>query len=341
MNKTQFHDQYRDMYLWNLSEHTAVYHLKEPANFLTGTINPEYKNYLGKLLGPHLLVVMEIMHHCMIRATPLRPNWITSLPEVYPKDLSQILPLNHTLDGRAFHLNMNDYLKRDFDNLYDIAYMPIHAELAQTMFGVRYNFFASDGGDGLEQFRYKYNATTNLDTRETDQDLEMKDNILESMRQKYKPRQFLMYCFTNQECHDLLSPVLTNRGICYAFNPPTFQSAMANTTYNRYFQSVFSPKVTDTGSDLLGTGFKIFMVLDSQQSEVFDGVPGSFEIAVNHKSDFMSVLRQSVKVEVGYHTLIRATPIVYTTSDGFRSLPADTRQCQFLDEKDNSGSIFR
>ena len=76
-------------------------------------------NYFGELMTPHLLVVMEVMHHCILRAAPLRENWMHH--SMYEGKWSQLLPFAYNLNSQQFHLKMSDYIKKD-----SLSYMPIH-----------------------------------------------------------------------------------------------------------------------------------------------------------------------------------------------------------------------
>lgn len=87
--------------------------------------------------------------------------------------------------------------------------------------------------------------------------------------------------------------------------------------------------------------FKIFMILDSHNSEVFDPAAGSFHIGINQAPDFMSLLDNAVQVQVGYHTHVRVIPSVYVSSEGFRALPQSTRKCKYQSEVDDRESILR
>ena len=100
--------------------------------------------------------------------------------------------------------------------------------------------------------------------------------------------------------------VSTAKGICYAFNAQLFNDSMKDNHYNKLFKQIFEPaeEENEKFKEMKGTGFQMFMILDSQQSEVFDPVPGRFEIAINDKKNFMSVLDKSVITEPGYHTVI-------------------------------------
>ena len=69
-------------------------------------------NHFGKLLGPHLLVVMEIMSHNMLKAAPLRHNWPNTLEEIYKNNqtLRQIVGFNLSENFDPSRLTMLDYV---------------------------------------------------------------------------------------------------------------------------------------------------------------------------------------------------------------------------------------
>ena len=117
-----------------------------------------------------------------------------------------------------------------------------------------------------------------------------------------------------------------------------FDKYLTNLTYNKYFSSVFqrhpSP-VTNYGKQnaMLGSGFKMFLILDSHQSSVFDFEPGNFEIAVNQKEDVVSMLGSSFTANTGLHTEVKLGSIInYTATENFANQATDVRGCLFPDE---------
>ena len=88
-----------------------------PANFLK---NEEFKNYLGKILGPHLKVVMEVMYHCMLRAGKMRNDWM--LHEMYAGKWSSVLNnFPYELSNQHFLLDIKKYIGKE-----SVPYMPIY-----------------------------------------------------------------------------------------------------------------------------------------------------------------------------------------------------------------------
>ena len=110
------------------------------------------------------------------------------------------------------------------------------------------------------------------------------------------------------------------------------------------FEKVFkqSPRSSKIiKNEKTGDNFKMFFILASHYSEVFDPKSGSFHVGINQANDFMSLLDNSVKAEVGYHTHIKVVPSQYVTTSGFRDLSEPTRRCKYRHENSNATSLFK
>ena len=66
------------------------------------------KNYLGKLLSPHIYVVMEIMYHNMLKAGPVRHQFTETFPEYY--EFMKSSPKPKYGFNTLYQINISDYL---------------------------------------------------------------------------------------------------------------------------------------------------------------------------------------------------------------------------------------
>ena len=84
------------------------------------------------------------------------------------------------------------------------------------------------------------------------------------------------------------------------------------------------------------------LILDSHQSSISGYEKGHFDIAINQKSDVMSVLRNTINAEVGHKTVIKANSIIqYKSTDDFAALSQEVRQCYQEDEGSETLTIFK
>lgn len=224
-------------------------------------------NYFGKLLGPHLLTVMEIMAHGILSPKRLPRNWNKDLPELYSR-LSNWINFPHNKDSGnpAFQLSMKDF------NSNITSYMPLkESAQADDNKGEKRN-------DAVLSFdAYFEGENDNV----TVQDITYKDDILNYLARKFHPRQLMDFCIgpgDRQSCEENFEPVLTETGICFAFNSKTFDDTMRTTRYTEMFQKVFKPSATAKDilkNELVGRNFQLFIILDSHQSDVYDPVQGN------------------------------------------------------------------
>ena len=146
-------------------------------------------------------------------------------------------------------------------------------------------------------------------------------------------------------CDDQFSPVLTDNGICYAFNPTSLLQSMKTTPYTNMFQSIFSfGNVEQEGVKIENTGkvYQMHITLDSHKSEInYERKMEHFILAINQRDDYMSTLDNGISLKNGYHTHVRLTPKKVTSTKRFDGLPIENRKCQQKKEITNKNSLYR
>ena len=95
----------------------------KPANFLK---DGQFKNYLGKLLGPHLEVVMEVMYHCMLRTGDIRENWMHH--KLYDGKWGGILQFPFNLSSQHFVVDVQKYIGKNSP-----PFMPIYGKYTDNV----------------------------------------------------------------------------------------------------------------------------------------------------------------------------------------------------------------
>ena len=109
---------------------------------------------------------------------------------------------------------------------------------------------------------YDFDESLNINMDE--KELQAKENALLQMKEKYQHRQSVLYCtlgYTDngESCLNSFTPVLTNKGICFAFNSNEFANTLTDITYNQYFKSIFNANtVPPISNTKLASGFKMF-----------------------------------------------------------------------------------
>ena len=220
------------------------------------------KNYFGKLLGQHFTTVMEVMYHNSLKPGALRPNWQQTFPEMYSfLQQSNDLHYNNTL----FALTMTDYLKND-----SLPYFMFwHYEKAYSYYyGIPVEMDMSYNGSLRTQFD-ALNAMKDGTTKES------RDKYLNQLKDKYHARQMILTCIgpTGGDCESLFTPVITDKGICYAINAQNASQAMSlEHEYIKVFHKVYGINDSYTKrqpSQNLSADYRFFIILDSHQSGNF------------------------------------------------------------------------
>lgn len=143
----------------------------------------------------------------------------------------------------------------------------------------------------------------------------------------------------NYDCFDSFQPVLTESGICYAFNPKHFDESLRSTDYVDMFEKVFTPsrdEMKDIKIQGTGSQFKLEIILDSQNSKAmpdsYYSRTGTFSVSINQKQDYMNTLDSAAIVSPGLHTYIKTEMREIKSTPSFESLSIEDRDCKLQDE---------
>ena len=150
----------------------------------------------------------------------------------------------------------------------------------------------------------------------------------------------------NNNCQGQFKPVLTEHGICYSFNPTSWEDSLKATPYTDIFKTVFgmeSANITDPVKlRNVGNVYKMHITLDSHQSKLgFEKSEGSFSISLNARNEYMKSIDEEIKISLGYHTSIRVTPKQFKSTDSFKKLSLEKRGCQYEHETNNNLRLFK
>jgi hypothetical protein len=282
------------------------------------------KNYFGKVLGPHLKAIMEIMFQCMLRpvSIPRERFFQDSLSDLYA--------------------NLKNYMK--FPISVEEPFTPLwqdHLAFNKTPY-----WFAQEHPLYIYFFEHKTDPTMTpfSSTSNTIEQIE----LIRNLKKRHQMQQMMALCqgpgSSIQSCESYFQPVFTDLGICFAFNAYPFSDTYHMNPYLKTFQNIFAP---DSANSTLvnnwnsGKAFQMYIILDNHLEKVGNSVSGSFKIAINQNMDFMDVATKYIHAQVGVLTKISVVPTPYVTSDSFKKLPLGTRECRFANENANSASIFK
>ena len=150
----------------------------------------------------------------------------------------------------------------------------------------------------------------------------------------------------SRNCQDKFSPVISDQGICYSFNPVPFNNSLEKSPYFDIFQSVFERDLKHKDGIIkmenTGKSFQMHITLDGHTSKAIDkSNKGVFTLAINQNKDYMSTLDTGVSIEPGLHTWIKITPSNFTSTERFDRLSLEQRECRYFDEFKTSTPMFK
>jgi hypothetical protein len=287
------------------------------------------ENYYGDILGRHLMAVMEIMYHSILRVGHISTERYSRLDELYSEILETYPQMN--LSQKAYSPGWDDIFPKNG------SAHPNYYLRPRTNFCVASEGITEAGYDKQEDFSFAH-YTMEEETR-------LRES-LKSIKNKYQHQQMMLHCKlegTDDDCYDKFVPVLTDSGICFAFNAISFKETFRNgSQYISSFQKVFQPDRLDDKELLnIDKRTRMTIVLDNHLRRQYDPhLAGSFKIAFNQAKDFMNVRDNHVVAELGYHTKVNVVPRVYTPSKSADKYNPNGRQCLLPNENNDTDSIF-
>lgn len=245
-------------------------------------------NYFGQLLGPHLLHVMEVMYHCILRTTALDKARFLRLDRLYP-NLTQAL--GYPTDFSPAVPFVPDWLEQTLKTRIPYTILGPHDDEP----GYRFLYFDNSP---YPHFRADYKGVENP----------AKQAGIEEIRRRFQHRRMMALCRgpgKGRYCEDDFQPVLTDSGLCFNFNAIGTHAQMGSNTYLDMFRYVFEPsndsKIIKNQNS--GKAFQMYMVLDSHKSKVRGADKGMFRLAINKLTDSFAVRDTAIDIEVRYRYL--------------------------------------
>lgn len=287
------------------------------------------RNYFGKLLTPHLKAVMEVMYHCMLRTRTLDES---RYRKPHLKDL---------------YGNLATFMKfplADPDETLEPRWIDYKAH-DKTSYWLPY-----DHHSFARVFEQSPDRSNNPFIPETAEELDIKEKIMDELKKTHQHQQMMLHCRwsgdSSQSCRHYFEPVLTDNGICHAFNSHGMHQTVDidQSSYLQTFVDVFEPSLenkTIYNNQNVGKPFRMFMMLDNFEDRVLDPIRGSFKVGVTNAGSYMTSRDISVDVDPGMLTKITVSPQVINSTKAFHDLDKEVRKCLYPGENPNPKSLFK
>ena len=143
----------------------------------------------------------------------------------------------------------------------------------------------------------------------------------------------------NYHC-DVFDTVVTDTGICHAFNPMQTVELLKQSYFLESFESAFKEdylrnrtKASGIGS---GADFALnFWLADTSMRSKEKTDETSFRVALTSHNDYFDMKTTSHKVKPGYHTIWKVSAMEIVASNDLHKVPTKLRQCKFHDETED------
>ncbi len=153
---------------------------------------------------------------------------------------------------------------------------------------------------------------------------------------------------TNEASCNLFDPVLTDVGICYAFNANSPVNLLQESPYSRDLGLALHQVSGDEVTIQKGAGSGKFLGLDfyldthwhAQKLHSPNLPQKTFLVAIGNSNNTFDVRNSGSVMRLGYHIQIQVTPHVVEATNGLRELAVEKRRCRFRDEVDGVMTIF-
>ena len=147
--------------------------------------------------------------------------------------------------------------------------------------------------------------------------------------------------FPSLDACNLFQPVITDMGLCHAFNPtPT-----ANILTQSYFKDSFIKAFGDDFNQEqriekgLGSGrsnaLDFYIFKESDQLEEETNIPKEVWMGLSTHDGYIDMKSVSQPIRFGYHTTWKVQAMEILPSDDLKEIPIEKRHCRFEDEAED------
>lgn len=136
---------------------------------------------------------------------------------------------------------------------------------------------------------------------------------------------------------DLFDPVVTDVGICHAFNPSQTLELLESSYFTESFEEAYKTDLPINSSTWNGTGAGSdyalnFYLLDAEFRRFQNIEPTIFKLAISDKEDYFDMKSLSQTIKPGYHTIWKVQAMEIVASNDLHRLDMEKRNCRFGDE---------
>ncbi len=150
-----------------------------------------------------------------------------------------------------------------------------------------------------------------------------------------------------QSCF-MFEPVLTDQGICYAFNAKSMDGILQPSAFNKAFLEAYKTEISprDKSQRLgLGTGdaLSLFFAVDNNAMlrRFGDNKDGfSFNIAFGSSEETLQFSTKAKQVKPGYFLAFEVEPVEMVADPDLKDIAADKRGCNFPEDTDGFVTLF-
>ena len=137
------------------------------------------------------------------------------------------------------------------------------------------------------------------------------------------------------------TPSITDAGICQVYNGDSIGSLFKETVRVNEFMSSLDPRSESVPPNMInGTGKisqKVFW-LDASNKYMaainsHKKYKGSLLLAINDWQTFYSVRLNQIDLRGGTEVIVKIQPVMHSTSENFRRLALEERECRYMDEQ--------
>ena len=142
----------------------------------------------------------------------------------------------------------------------------------------------------------------------------------------------------------LFEPVVTDLGICYAFNAEPMMKMLQDSTFTEAFNEAYKYDLID--SDPLkakgaGEDFALKFMVDNSRYLRKKLETKQYKIIISSRSGYFNAKSVAKKVKPGFVTTFSVQPIEVFGTDALREVPEEARNCKFSDETNTEDTMFK
>ena len=142
----------------------------------------------------------------------------------------------------------------------------------------------------------------------------------------------------------LFEPVITDQGICHAFNPTPSLEMLTPSYFSHSFKEAFKSDFSKEPMTYKGTGngkehALTFYLLNTSFRRMLQ--PSySFSLKLSTTADYFDMKHANEAIKFGYHTTLKVDAMEIISSNDLRKVSIEKRKCRFSDEVDGM-DIFK